>query len=111
MSYERATLYERTMRNERFSKGVRMEISDQQFRQFARTGARDVAVRIVTEFPDILPELNALAGRKGAVQAEAPATNGHGGRPRRTMSPAARRRIQAGQRKRWATWRKTHGTP
>jgi hypothetical protein len=83
-----------------------MEISDQQFRQFARTGARDVAVRIVTEFPDILPELNALAVGKVAIQAEAPATNGT-----RRMSAAARKNMQTAQRKRWATWRKTHGRP
>jgi hypothetical protein len=80
------------------------EITDQQFRQFARTGARDVAVRIVTEFPDILPELNALAVRKVAIQSEAPAMNGT-----RRLSATTRKKMQAGQRKRWAVWRKQNG--
>jgi hypothetical protein len=88
-----------------------MEIRDQQFRQFARTGARDAAVRIVTEFPDILPELNALTKtftNRRLVDAKVgmtPATS------TRRMSAATRKKMQAGQRKRWATWRKQNGTP
>jgi hypothetical protein len=89
-----------------------MEISDQRFRQFARTGARDAAVRIVTEFPDILPELNALTktftNRRlvDAAVGMTPAPNGT-----RRMSAATRKKMQAGQRKRWATWRKANGRP
>lgn len=77
-------------------------ITDVEIRQFARAGARLEAVKIVTEFPDILPELNQLA--------QAPKTNGHAiAAPRRAVSAASRKKIAAGQRKRWAAWRKRNG--
>lgn len=58
-------------------------------------------MKIVTEFPDILPELNQLA--------QAPKTNGHASAAPRRVSAASRKKIAAGQRKRWAAWRKRNG--
>lgn len=45
------------------------KFDEQELRGFARQGALEIATRIVTEFPDILTELNAKA--KGASRSEA----------------------------------------
>jgi hypothetical protein len=47
-----------------------------------------------------------LGGGKAAGRGAAPAPAKAGGRPKRTLSAGARRRIAAAQRKRWAAHRK-----
>jgi hypothetical protein len=83
--------------------------STHELRQLARAGALAQATRIVTEFPDILPDLNALAAgprRRVLVAVDESGTNGD--RPRRTMSAAARQRIGRAQRARWRKFKQEH---
>lgn len=52
-----------------------------------------------------------LGGRAGKVTAKAPAwsSNGGGSAKKRILSPEARQRIAAAQKKRWAAYRKSRG--
>lgn len=70
-------------------------VSEQQFRDLARVGALAMCRRAVSEFPDILADLNALASGNGHDAGEAPRR----GRP--PMSAAARAKISRAMKRRW----------
>jgi len=55
-------------------------------------------------------EVRSMLGKPGAKQTRAAAAPGAGpARTRRTLSPLARKRIAAAQKKRWAEYRKQRG--
>lgn len=64
---------------------------------------RDQAQRRIEQLDEALKALGSLGGLRGRAgrtgSAQMP------GRKRRTMSPAARKRIAAAQRARWAKWK------
>jgi len=88
--------------------------SNEELRSMARIGALQQAKRIVSEFPDILPELNALAKNPFAANGHRRRLSVHVDessdpapqRKRRKLSAAARARIGAAQRKRWRKLRR-----
>ncbi|MGH9611730.1 MAG: hypothetical protein ACRD4P_01470 [Bryobacteraceae bacterium] len=54
-------------------------------------------------------EVRSMLGKPGAKQARAAAADSGPARTRRTLSPLARKRIAAAQKKRWAEYRKQRG--
>jgi hypothetical protein len=63
----------------------------------------------LTELDDKIADLRRRLGVRGSRNHFAPASRSTGGAPRKhALSPAARRRIAAAQKKRWAAYRKSH---
>lgn len=91
---------------------VNMKISEADIRKFARAGALEMCMRAVTEFPDILTELNAAARRvapaRRVVIKGGPDVSGAPVRTpkKRTWSKVQRAAASARMKARWAKKRK-----
>ena len=62
---------------------------------------RDLAQRRIGQLDEALKALTGFGGARGVGRRSAPQASGR----RRTMSAAARKRIAAAQRARWAKWK------
>ena len=66
---------------------------------------RNRAQQELEHLDNAISVLQRLVGRNGSVAAP------NGSRPRRNMSPSARKRIADAQKSRWAKWHKQNGQP
>lgn len=82
-------------------------MTDEEIREYARAGALEHALKIVTEFPWILAELNRMASRQPAAAAEPDdPRHPHSVAPvalrKKRLTDAGRQAIAEAQHRRWA---------